>query len=184
MRVSLEGSVVGLAALAAVVAAAPAAWAGCGPEMKQPASWQSTPGSSSDALLTKANFPIVNPLSIVGMWSVTFTAGGNVIDFGYSQWHSDGTEFLNSGGRAPSTQNFCLGVWKQTGAFSYHLNHLALSYDPSGTLNAKVQIKEDVILQPQNNTFSGPFSIDVFNPTSGALLQHVAGTVTGQRVTP
>jgi hypothetical protein len=30
-----------------------------------------------------------------------------VIDAGFAQWHSDGTEIMNS--HAPATSNFCLG---------------------------------------------------------------------------
>src|ERR1035438_8831624 len=91
-------------------------------------------------------------VSIVGMWNIQFISMGNTmhtpgipdgaqIDFGYGQWHSDGTEFFNSGGRAPATQNFCLGVWQQTGRYTYVLNHFALSYDATtGLLNGKVNI--------------------------------------------
>jgi hypothetical protein len=67
----------------------------------------------------------INTATIVGMWNIQFVSQGNTahnppipdgaqIDFGYSQWHSDGTEFMNSGGHAPATQNFCLGVWVRT----------------------------------------------------------------------
>ncbi|HWF76780.1 MAG TPA: hypothetical protein VN694_06345, partial [Caulobacteraceae bacterium] len=83
----------------------------------------------------------------------------------------------------PASENFCLGVWQQTGAFRYHLNHYALSYDPaSGLLNAKVTIKEDVTLGPGGQTFTGPFTLDVLDPKTGALLQHVAGQITGKRL--
>jgi hypothetical protein len=125
-----------------------------------------------------------NVHSIVGMWAVKFVSGGKQIDFGYSVWHSDGTEFLNSGGRAPATQNYCLGVWTQTGAQTYRLNHLALSYDTSGNLNGRAQIRENVRLASDGLSFSGPFTIDVFDPKTGTTrLQHVAGTITGKRVT-
>lgn len=57
---------------------------------------------------------------IVGFWRVVFTAKGSagiadgtVIDKGFQQWHSDGTEILNSS-KPPITGNFCLGVWKKT----------------------------------------------------------------------
>jgi len=67
-----------------------------------PASLASVPDRESD-------------LAIVGFWKVTFVAQGNpgipdgaVIDFGYAQWHGDGTEILNSS-RPPATGNFCLG---------------------------------------------------------------------------
>ena len=182
MGISFRSTIVGLAALGSL-AVAPIAWAGCGEGASvTPASWQSTPGAQAKDLLTLVSNANA-PTSIVGMWSVQFFAGGAMIDFGYSVWHSDGTEFLNSGGRSPATQNYCLGVWAQTGPFSYRLNHFALSYDPGGTLNGKVNIKEDVILDPKGNEFSGPFTIDVFDPTTGAPLQHVAGRIVGRRVT-
>ncbi|HZZ89665.1 MAG TPA: hypothetical protein VFE13_15165 [Caulobacteraceae bacterium] len=179
MRISLNHSLVGLAT-AAALAAAPAAWAGCGPAQGvQPASW--TPTGSPAGLLTPVALPAAAP-SIVGMWSINFRAGGATIDFGYAQWHSDGTEIMNSGGRAPSTQNFCLGVWQQTGPLTYQLNHLALSYDATtGKLNAKVNIRETVTLS-NANFYSGPFTIDVRDPKTGAVLQHVAGNVFGRRV--
>jgi hypothetical protein len=75
-----------------------------------------------------------------------------------------------------------MGVWARSGPLSYKLNHFALSYDPSGTLNAKVNIKEDVVVDPKASSFSGPFTADVYSPT-GSLLQHIAGRIIGQRVT-
>jgi hypothetical protein len=179
MTTIIQRMLTGAAVLALASALAPAAWAGCGVSaLKKHASW--TSDSQDNPLLMQVN--LAAP-SIVGMWSVSFVAGGNVIDFGYQVWHSDGTEFTNSGGRAPSTQNFCLGVWAQTGPFSYKLNHFALSYDTSGILNGKVNIKEDVVVDPRANSFTGPFTIDVYDPKTGALLQHVGGRITGQRVT-
>jgi hypothetical protein len=177
MSPSLKSSIIGLTALGGVAMAAPAAWAGCGDGALHQASWQA--GSNAELLM-----PVFNPASasIVGMWSIQMFAGGAQVDFGYQQWHGDGTEFMNSGGRAPSTQNFCLGVWAQTGPSSYHLNHFALSYSPSGVLNGKVNIKEDVTVDRTGNAYSGPFTIDVYDPNNGSLLQHVAGRVNGQRV--
>jgi hypothetical protein len=170
----------GAAALALTSAFAPAAWAGCGDSaLKKHASWQEGQGSQDNPLLMQVN---LGAQSIVGMWSVTLTAGGGPFDWGYQVWHDDGTEIMNSGSRAPATENFCMGVWAQTGPSSYKLNHFALSYDPSGTLNAKVNIKEDVVVDPKASTFSGPFTADVYSPT-GSLLQHVAGRIIGQRVT-
>ena len=115
------------------------------------------------------------------MWSFKMAAQGGFTDFGYQQWHSDGTEFMNSGGRAPSTQNYCLGVWRQVAPSRYHLNHFALSYDTSGVLNARVNIKEDVTLDASGTMYSGPFTIDIYDP-NGGLLQHIGGQVTAQRV--
>src|SRR5450432_3154767 len=43
---------------------------------------------------------------ITGLWKVTFTAGTTQIDTGFSVWHADGTEIMNSGDRPPMTSNF------------------------------------------------------------------------------
>ncbi|HWU93330.1 MAG TPA: hypothetical protein VN106_08820 [Sphingomicrobium sp.] len=153
----------------------------CGMSLsRQPAAYQVSPTSG---LLHQASEDNPGNHAIVGMWSVKFAATG-YSDFGYVQWHSDGTEFMNSGGRAPSTQNFCMGVWKQVAPSRYHLLHLAISYDPSGVHNANVVIKEDVTLNAAGNGYSGPFTIDVYNPDTNAVLQHVAGRVTGTRILP
>jgi len=90
--------------------------------------------------------------SIVGMWNFQLVSEGNtghnpsipdgaLLDFGYTQWHSDGTELMNSGGHAAATGNFCMGTWVRSGYFTYVLNHFALSYDPTtGNLAAKIHI--------------------------------------------
>jgi len=129
--------------------------------------------------------------AIVGLWSVNLTSKGNpgipdgaLLDWGYAQWHSDGTEIMNSGSRSPATQNFCLGVWTKTGGSTYKLNHVALSYDlVSGTLNGTVNIREQVTLDHRGNNFVGTFTTDVFPPGGGPAVVHLAGEITGQRIT-
>jgi len=73
---------------------------------------------------------------IVGLWKFIFTAKGNTngipdgapIDQGYVQLHGDGTELMNSF-RAPTTGQFCMGVWEQIGHSSYKINHFALGWN-------------------------------------------------------
>ncbi len=131
--------------------------------------------------------------AIVGFWHVKFVVGSGssaqTIDAGYSQWHADGTEIMNSGGRAPITSNFCLGVWKQVGYRQYKLNHLAAAWDPTpatnapnGTLMGPAQIQEFVTVGPGGNHFTGTFTIDQYLE-NGNLVAHVAGTITGTRIT-
>ena len=159
---------------------APAAWAGCGAPLIHKSAFLTQPDRERGAIRLAA----FESASVVGMWSVTFNVQGTQIDFGYSQWHSDGTEFLNSGSRAPATQNYCLGVWKQVGGNVYKLNHWALSYDMSGALNAKVNIKERVRLTHGGNIMAGTFSIQAYDPTSGAPLgPETDGDIAGTRVT-
>jgi len=174
-----RGLALGLGAVAAVSVLAPIARAGCGDvQLKQDSAWHMGDEGGAGALRLAATGP-----TIVGMWNEKFFSGGKLFDFGYSVWHSDGTEILNSGSRAPATQNFCLGVWKQTGASTYKLRHLALSYDAStGKLNARVAIHESVTLAADGNSFAGPFEIDVYDPNKGTLLQKVSGNVKATRI--
>jgi len=127
-------------------------------------------------------------VSIVGFWHVKFvsegTTGipdGTIIDMGFSQWHSDGTEILNSS-RPPATSNFCLGVWEKTGNHTYKLNHFALSSDLNGNLIGPANIREDVTLDASGNSYAGKFTIDQFD-LNGNTLAHVAGNISATRIT-
>lgn len=186
MRTSFKGALTALAAVGAA-AVAPAAWA-CGPASYAPADWS----GDGAQLLTPVN---LGAPSIVGMWAVQFIDGGTgaQTDFGFTQWHADGTEFMNSAGHNPALQNYCIGVWAQTGPFSYHLTHYAEAYNPAGegtpngTLAVTLRITEDVTVDGRASSYSGHFSIDVVDsqtlaPVAGGHVQD--GTVKGRRVTP
>ena len=185
---SLRAALLGLTTLGVIAVSAPAAWAGCGDSiLKQPAAWQT---DADGAQVTRV---ALGPATIVGLWNVEFTTTNQLVDFGYQEWHADGTEILNSGTHHPATQNFCLGVWQQTGAYTYHLNHWALSYSPNApppntpaTPVARVNIKEDVTLDPKGATFVGTFSITPYDFATGAPIPGaaVSGQVRGQRITP
>ena len=177
LRASNRASVV-LFGLGAVTYASSAM--ACGDDVKvQHASWQGEQGSE---LFHLAQAGPGNH-SIVGMWSFTMTPTAGPGDSGYQQWHSDGTELMNSAGRSPASENFCMGVWRQTAPSRYHLNHYALSYDPAlGTINARVIIKEDVTLNPTGTSYSGSFTLDVYDPSGTTQVGHQNGQVTAQRV--
>lgn len=178
MKASSCGIAISLSAAAFAIFTPSEAKAGCGENLLQPSAYFSAQSGPGKFLPAAATTP-----AIVGMWQVKFTSNGKLIDFGYSIWHSDGTEFLNSGGRAPATQNYCLGVWTQIKPNTYRLNHLALSYDTSGKLNGRARIREEVKLSTDENSYKGTFSIDVYDAKTGkTLLQHVAGTIVGKRV--
>jgi len=138
----------------------------------------------SNGLFHQAQLDQVNSLhSIVGLWSFKMVSGGQTIDFGYQEWHSDGTEILNSGSRAPATGDFCLGAWKQTAPSRFHLNHYPLVVDNNGVLQARVVLKEDVTVDPSGMTFSGMFTQDVYDPTGTTkIAPTMTGQVTAQRV--
>src|ERR1700739_4669261 len=93
---SLKAAVLGFVALGVTAISAPAAWAGCGDGvLKQSAAWQTGAGEARVCRIA------YGPPTIVGLWSVQFTAANQVVDFGYQQWHADGTEILNSGTHHP-----------------------------------------------------------------------------------
>jgi hypothetical protein len=128
--------------------------------------------------------------AIVGFWHVKFVSQGSQgipdgteVDAGYAQWHSDGTEIMNSGGRAPDTGAFCLGVWRKVGDCEYKLNHYAAAWDPvAGQLLGPANIQEDIKLSDDGNGFAGTFTIDQYDEANN-LLAHVQGTITGTRIT-
>ena len=149
----------------------------------QPQSWQGDFGRASLLQIDASVDPIV------GFWQVTLTAKGNnpgppdgvVIDKGFSQWHSDGTEILNSS-RAPVTQSFCLGVWKKLASGKYKLNHFPISWDPNSNLVGVANIREEVTLSADGNTFTGTFTLDQYDQ-AGNKLVHLIGIVSGTRLT-
>jgi hypothetical protein len=174
----------------------PNAIAGCGDVPAQP-------GTSKPALFKPAAYRAISTFresgqngdgapagaDIVGMWKFSFVSKNSPgipddipIDWGYTQWHSDGTEITNSGTRSPATQNFCMGVWKKVGPSTYKLNHYALSYDTGGTLVGVAVIGEQVLVDKSGNAFSGNFSIDVYD-TQGHSVAHVQGLVSATRLT-
>jgi hypothetical protein len=132
--------------------------------------------------------------SMVGMWNFRFVSEGNtghnpsipdgaIMDFGYSQIHSDGTEIINSGGHAPATENFCLGVWGETGFLTYEVNHFPLSYNATtGALANLINIREQITLSPSGDSFTGTFTLNVYD-TKGNQVDHVVGNVIATRVT-
>jgi hypothetical protein len=126
---------------------------------------------------------------IIGFWHVKFITkdspgipDGTEVDAGYAQWHSDGTEIMNSGGRSPLTGDFCLGVWKQVGENTYKLNHFAAAWDSTGSeLIGPANIREEVVLTPDRKHFDGTFTIDQYDE-AGAKLAHVQGVIKGSRI--
>ena len=122
------------------------------------------------------------PASIVGLWNITFTSGGQVVDVAYDVWHSDGTEILNDYTN-PIEGNVCLGVWEQTGPRSYKLKHPSWSFDNTGTLQGTVMIREKVTVSPDGNSFTGSYTYDVYD-ISGKFVVEYNGQVKATRIKP
>ena len=128
---------------------------------------------------------------IVGLWHVKLVSQGSQyipdntpIDDAYVQWHSDGTELMNSS-RPPVTGSFCMGVWERTGPSTYHLNHVALSWNPDSTFQGPATIQEDVRLSRNGNKYTGTFTIVQYDASGiNALVPTpIVGVITAERIT-
>jgi hypothetical protein len=178
--------------LSIVTAVSSPALAGCGmPAVKQPG-----------AIKTASSTPVAEGPDIVGLWQFTFTSTGNAglgipdgaaLDQGYAQWHSDGTEIMNSG-RDPVTGSFCLGTYSNDGKRTYSLNHFALSWDNTGAFckptagatNCFVgpaNIREEVTVNPQGDTYTGHVSITQYDNDNHVMFT-LTGTVAAHRINP
>ena len=155
----------------------------------QQQSWEGAPIVGTASFLRVASHT-GGGAGIVGFWKVKFISEGNagigipdgtVLDNGFAQWHSDGTEMMNSS-RAPVTQSFCMGVWQKTGPSSYQLNHFALSFDTSNNFVGPAQIHEDVTLDKKADQYTGTFKTDQYDP-SGNVIVEVVGNITATRIT-
>jgi len=155
-------------------------------------SWQGAASGQPGSLLRVDD----DSVSIVGMWHVTFTAQGNQngppdgtpIDNALATWHSDGTELMNSA-RPPQDGDFCMGVWKRTGRFTYKLNHFAwfandTANAPSGIGNptGPTRILQQITLSQDGRHYSGTFALDAYD-TSGNHVAHIVGVISATRIT-
>jgi len=121
-----------------------------------------------------------NP-SIVGLWHVQFTIGGNLIQEAYQIWSAGGTEVHNPN-VDPRAGNVCLGVWKRAAApGTYKLAHRVWNYDTNGNFMGTINLSEKLTLGPNGNRHTGSFTLDFYDPT-GKFLTEVAGNVTGERI--
>jgi predicted small lipoprotein YifL len=141
------------------------------------------------AATEKASDESSTTASIVGMWKIQLISKGNapsipdgaLVDFGFTQWHSDGTEIQNSAG-VPGG-GFCLGTWVQTGFLGYELNHFPIAFDAStGKVANYINLREQITLAPDGTFYTGTFTENIYDPT-GKQVEHIAGTINGERIT-
>jgi hypothetical protein len=117
---------------------------------------------------------------IVGFWKVSLDIGETNIDSAFVQWHSDGTEIMNSK-RPPASSSFCLGVWKKVAPSKYALNHYAISWNPDGSMLGVTSIRESVTLAKDGNHYSGSFTITQYDEL-GNELGGPSGDISAYRI--
>jgi hypothetical protein len=190
LRRNLATLALGVVAFGTVFA--PAARASCVSLDETGASWRlpavnRQPGTLRPALAKFVLDSSAPDVPIVGFWRVDFTADGanKPFDSALVQWHSDGTEIMNSS-RDPRTQSFCLGVWKRTGPFSYSLKHFAMSWDGNGNPVGPATIVENVNLDRHGDTFTGSFVITQYQMDGTTIVPPtpITGSLAGTRIEP
>lgn len=122
--------------------------------------------------------------TIVGLWDVKFISEGLVVDEGFDQYHSDGTEILNDT-PPPATGNVCLGVYEKTGPRTLKLRHPAWIYDPTNTMViGRATILEQITVDRSGRSFRGTFTIQFRDLAGNPLAPDFPGQLRGDRITP
>jgi hypothetical protein len=119
--------------------------------------------------------------SIVGLWHVTYTSGGQLFYEAFDEWHSDGTEFENAN-VPPTLGNVCFGVWRQTQAGAVELSHIGWSFDENGNSIGTFTIRETNVVLPDGNRYHGTFDYKAYD-VNGNLQFEATGTQTATRIT-
>lgn len=163
--------------------ALPSASAKCLRDFREPLAAPAVSAAlGTPASLDASASPLSDPGSIVGLWNVTFSSGGQTVDVGFDAWHRDGTEILNDYTN-PIEGNVCLGVWEQTGPRSYKLKHPSWSFDTSGNLLGIVVIREWVQLSVDGNHYRGAYTYDIYD-TANTFIEELTGQVSATRIRP
>jgi hypothetical protein len=115
---------------------------------------------------------------IVGQWQVVMTAspgtpGEFIFDFGFQQFHSDGTELMISGGVPPTIGNVCIGVWERQAGGAIHLRHMTWNWagnevlgdPPTGYFLLEVTVRTN----SQGTAYSGTWKTASFDLGAGPL---------------
>jgi hypothetical protein len=118
--------------------------------------------------------------SIVGLWYVQFSIGGQPIQEAFQNWNLGGTEVHNPN-VDPRTNNICLGTWIKTASGAIKLAHRVWLYDTNGNFQGTIHLSETVRLTHNGNAQTGTFKTDIYDP-SGNFVTEITGDVTGQRI--
>jgi hypothetical protein len=149
------------------------------------------PGASKISALTSATAKLARPGTapalaaaqdansngggpIVGLWQFVITDSQlGVIDFGFQHFHSDGTEFISSGGLPPTLGNVCVGAWERSANGEIRLVHVGWNFagdevlgdPPTGYFYLEATLRTN----SQGAAYSGTFRAASFNLGAGPL---------------
>jgi hypothetical protein len=177
---------------------------------KKTASWYAPGSLYGAAKFVKADYRQVSEddygqsffrPAITGVWAFQFISKGNLgtlgipdgpFDNGNTLWFADGNEMTVSGARDPASGDVCVGVWKQTGEWTYELTHIGLGWNVAGNPQGLPVgpggpgiFKELITLGRDGNSYSGTFTLTQLGPDgkTPALPAPIKGLVVATRVT-
>jgi hypothetical protein len=144
-----------LAVLIGVAFTASAAHAQCGVMTPRTAiAWDQLPDNSPElravTRLQPAETRRGGEPGLTGMWKVTFSSGGAVVDQAFEVFHSDGTELMVDTA-PPATGNVCTGVWARIDGVNFKLNHPSWTFDDKGNVTGTAIIKVNILLDSNSN---------------------------------
>lgn len=123
--------------------------------------------------------------SIVGLWSVVYTANGATFNQTLDQWHIDGTEFENAW-LPPDVGNICFGVWKEIAPRTVRLHHIGWTFTPGGnppTASGTFTLDETNTVSRDGKTYTGTFTFTTFDLNGTQQGEPVKGTIAATRIT-
>jgi len=120
------------------------------------------------------------PQTIVGLWQVTFSVEGQVVDQSFDAWNLGGTEILTDDTN-PIEDNVCIGTWVQTGRRTYKLKHPSYYFDDSGNLLGTAILRDAVTLSRDGQSYSGTELVDIYD-TAGNFLGEISSDLAATRI--
>lgn len=130
--------------------------------------------SAAAARPAKAHHRDHTPARVVGTWSVSVTPDG-APTFSALVTFTKGGGLIETASDAPGTGQ---GAWRRIGPNRFALAFQTFIFTPTGDPGGHVVVRSVVTLT--NNTLSGPFKFDVFDP-AGNTVQSGSGTTTATR---
>lgn len=132
--------------------------------------------AAAGAAAQSAGFHGAGP--IVGQWQVLMTAfpGTNnefIFDFGFQQFHADGTELMISGGVPPTIGNVCIGAWERQAGGEIRIRHMTWNWAgnevlgdlPTGYFLLEVTLRTN----SQGTAYTGTWRAASFDLGTGPL---------------
>ena len=129
---------------------------------------------------------------ITGLWDVTDTYQGQVVDEYFDTWVSDGNEFFIDATN-PAADNVCQGTWLQFAGSSdsstrtderliYKLKHVSWTFDSSGNLNGSAVFHDVIELSTDAQTFTGVENVYLYDLDGTLIDEFLGDSLKGTRI--